>query len=81
MNYRGFLGSCFAVEFGVLKNVFEVQADVVRADIKKLRHLALREPHGLVLAAKLDLAFAVFCGVEDKHREIYGYDALDKHAL
>lgn len=67
LNYRGFLGSCRTDEFAVLVDVLEVQADIVGADIKKLGHFALTEPHGLVLGPELDAALAVFGGVEDQH--------------
>jgi hypothetical protein len=43
-----------------------MQADIVRTHIEQLRHLPLGKPNGLVFGSQLDLAFAVFGGVEDQ---------------
>ena len=67
LNYRGFLGSCFQNQFPVLIQVLEVQADVVCANSKQFRHLALEKPDRLVIGAELNLAPAVFRGVENQH--------------
>jgi hypothetical protein len=45
--------------------VLQVQPHIVRGDVKKLGHLALREPDGLILGAELDLTVPVFGGVEN----------------
>jgi len=36
LNYRGFLGSCRAVQFAIVVNVFQMQANVVWRYIKQL---------------------------------------------
>lgn len=46
-----------------------METDVVLADIEEIGHLSLREPDSLVPCAKLDLAAAVFGGVEDEHQD------------
>jgi len=47
-----------------------MQANVVRADVKKLGHLPLRKPNRLILGPELDLALAVFSGVENQVTQI-----------
>lgn len=67
LNYRGFLGCCLPAQLTIFVDVLEVQADIVVTDVEQLGHLALAEPDGLMLGTQLDLAFAVFGGVEDQH--------------
>ena len=43
-----------------------MQADAVRAHGKQFRHFALGKPDHLIFGPKLDLAPAVFRGVEDE---------------
>ncbi len=43
-----------------------MQGDVLLGGIKQFCHLQLREPNGLLLRSELDLAAAVFGGVEDQ---------------
>ena len=65
-NHRGFLGSSFRFQLLVRKNVFQVQADVVGRNVKQLRHLCLRQPHGLAVGPQLDATGAVLGGVENQ---------------
>src|SRR5690606_22682481 len=58
-NYRGFLGSCRYIQFLLLIDVPQVQADIVGRGIKKSGHLALTKPDGILIQRYFKLSLAV----------------------
>ena len=66
LNCQGFLDRCRRIQLPVREEVFQVQGDILLGGIEEFRHLKLRQPNGLILGAELDLAPAVFRGVEDE---------------
>jgi hypothetical protein len=56
-----------------------MQPHIVGAHVKELGHLPLRQPDGFVFRPELDLAPAVFRGLEDEVVHVVGASEAEVH--
>jgi hypothetical protein len=65
LNCQGFLDSCRTVQLLFIKDVLQVQADILPGRLKKLGHVLLGQPNRLVFQLHVQPGAAVLGLVED----------------
>ena len=57
---------CFRLQFSLLKNILNVEADVLLGGLKQISHVLLRQPDALIFQSDFNLHPSVFRAIDEE---------------